>query len=84
MINAYCSTDGKSYERKKQVIVQNDEAIDISLMSGTQFEELIKLLLEADGYHDVIVMGGAGDLGVDLLAKKRKFIWQERTVFVPM
>lgn len=32
-------------------------------MSGTQFEELIKLLLEADGYHDVIVMGGAGDLG---------------------
>lgn len=70
LINAYCSTDGKSYERKKQVIVQNDEAIDISLMSGTQFEELIKLLLEADGYHDVIVMGGAGDLGVDLLAKK--------------
>lgn len=49
--------------KEKQVIVQNDEAIDISLMSGTQFEELIKLLLEADGYHDVIVMGGAGDLG---------------------
>lgn len=70
LIKAYCSTDGKSYERKQNVIIQNDNTVDISLMSGAEFEELIKLLLEADGYHNVIVMGGAGDLGVDLLAKK--------------
>lgn len=70
LIKAYCSTDGKSYEKKTQVVVQNDNAVDISMLSGTEFEDLVKKLLEADGYHDVIPMGGAGDLGVDLLAKK--------------
>lgn len=77
LIKAYCSTDGKSYERKQNVIIQNDNTVDISLMSGTEFEELIKLLLKADGYHNVIVMGGAGDLGVDLLAKKYNSFGEE-------
>lgn len=77
LIKAYCSTDGKSYERKQNVIIQNDNTVDISLMSGTEFEELIKLLLKADGYHNVIVMGGAGDLGVDLLAKKDNSFGEE-------
>lgn len=77
LIKAYCSTDGKSYERKQNAIIQNDNTVDISLMSGTEFEELIKLLLEADGYHNVIVMGGAGDLGVDLLAKKDNSFGEE-------
>lgn len=77
LIKAYCSTDGKSYERKQNVIIQNDNTVDISLMSGAEFEELIKLLLKADGYHNVIVMGGAGDLGVDLLAKKDNSFGEE-------
>lgn len=77
LIKAYCSTDGKSYERKQNVIIQNDNTVDISLMSGAEFEELIKLLLKADGYHNVIVMGGAGDLGVDLLAKKYNSFGEE-------
>lgn len=70
LISAYCSTDGKSYERKRNTIASNEHAIDISVLNGTEFEQLIKKLLEADGYHDVFNTGGAGDLGVDLLAKK--------------
>ena len=31
---------------------------------------LTKKLLTAEGYEDVIVIGGSGDLGVDLVAKK--------------
>lgn len=82
LINAYCSTDGKSYERKQQVVLQNESAVDISILTGTEFEILIKKLLEADGYYDVIPMGGAGDLGVDLLAKKiNSFGIEERYLF---
>lgn len=82
LINAYCSTDGRSYERKQQVVLQNENAVDISMLSGTEFEILIKKLLEADGYYDVIPMGGAGDLGVDLLAKKNNsFGNEERYLF---
>lgn len=70
LISAYCSTDGKSYEKRKMDVVKYEGAIDISLLSGTEFELLIKELLEEDGFHDVFNTGGAGDLGVDLLAKK--------------
>lgn len=37
-------------------------------MTGRQFEERIRLLLEHDGCEDVRVVGGAGDRGADLTA----------------
>jgi restriction system protein len=37
-------------------------------MTGRQFEERIRLLLEQDGCDDVRIVGGAGDRGADLTA----------------
>ena len=37
-------------------------------MTGRQFEERIRLLLEQDGCEDVRIVGGAGDRGADLTA----------------
>ena len=70
LINNYCIIqDGYFVERKYETI-PNENAIDISTLSGTDFELLTKKLLTAEGYEDVIVIGGSGDLGVDLVAKK--------------
>lgn len=37
-------------------------------MTGRQFEQLVARLLRRDGYRDVSVPGGSGDLGADVLA----------------
>ena len=74
LLNAYCSVNGKSYERKVHTVTQNRTSIDISILSGTDFEVLITKLLEAEGYHDILPTGGSGDLGVDILAKKKDSI----------
>jgi restriction system protein len=37
-------------------------------MSGTDFEHLVARLLRRDGWHDVAVSGGSGDLGADVTA----------------
>ena len=39
-------------------------------MSGDDFEHLIERLLDAEGYINIVVQGGAGDLGVDIVASK--------------
>ena len=70
LVRVYCETDGRVYTKKTIAAAQNGDAIDISMLEGTAFEMLIKKLLEADGYTDVVNTGGSGDLGVDLLAKK--------------
>lgn len=38
-------------------------------MSGAAFEHLIARLLRRDGWHDVHVTGGCGDLGADVTAR---------------
>lgn len=70
LIRNYCSLDGKVYEKRSFTFPVSDDAIDISTLEGKELELLIKALLEADGFYDVINTGGSGDLGVDLLAKK--------------
>jgi HJR/Mrr/RecB family endonuclease len=70
LLNNYCTTSGKVYVKKNYGVKVSDKAIDISTLEGSEFEDLIKHLLEADGYSDVVNTGGSGDLGVDLLAKK--------------
>lgn len=70
LINNYCIIqDGYFVERKYEAVL-NKDAVDISTLSGTDFELLTKKLLTAEGYEDVVVIGGSGDLGVDLIAKK--------------
>ncbi len=47
------------------------DAVDFAAtagMTGRQFEERVRLLLEQDGCEDVRVVGGAGDRGADLTA----------------
>jgi len=38
-------------------------------MSGTDFEHLVARLLRRDGWQQVAVAGGAGDLGADVIAR---------------
>lgn len=70
LVKNYCETDGQVYTKKNFSYAANDDATDISTLEGYEFEKLVKKLLEADGYFNVVNIGGAGDLGVDLLAEK--------------
>ena len=70
LINNYCIIQDGYFVERKYEAVPNENAIDISTLSGTDFELLTKKLLTAEGYEDVIVVGGSGDLGVDLVGKK--------------
>lgn len=70
LVKNYCETDGRVYTKKNYTESVKEGSVDISTLEGYEFEHLIKKLLEADGYFDVVNTGGAGDLGVDLLARK--------------
>lgn len=39
-------------------------------LSGSEFEQFSAVLLQKNGYSDVKVLGGSGDQGVDITAKK--------------
>ena len=72
LLENYCSIkDSDKFILKKYTETAPIEAVDVSSMDGYDFEKLTKRLLEAKGYYDVIRIGGAGDRGVDLLAKKK-------------
>lgn len=72
LIENYCNTDEKSsYTRKTRVSASpTEDAIDISMLDGYSFENVLKDLLTSEGFINVIRIGGAGDRGVDLRAKK--------------
>jgi hypothetical protein len=70
LISNYCDLNNGYYVEKKSIVKPSENAIDISQLSGTYFELLVKKLLEADGYLNVVQVGGAGDLGVDIMASK--------------
>ena len=72
LILNYCEKDGQYYVERKDISKPNENAIDISTLSGTDFEILVQSLLKKEGYENVIKMGGAGDLGVDIIASKRQ------------
>lgn len=66
-----------SSDRRVRAAVLADQAGDTggalgfaatAAMTGRQFEERIRLLLEQDGCEDVRIVGGAGDRGADLTA----------------
>lgn len=72
LISNYCQKDGQYYIEREDIRKPNEDAVDISTLSGTDFEILVQGLLKEDGYENVIKMGGAGDLGVDIIASKRQ------------
>ena len=72
LIINYCEKDGQYYVERKDIVKPNEDAIDISTLSGTDFEVLVQGLLQDEGYENVVRMGGAGDLGVDIMATKRQ------------
>lgn len=72
LIANYCQRDGQYFVERKDISKPNEDAIDISTLSGTDFEILVQNLLKEEGYENVIKMGGAGDLGVDIIASKRQ------------
>lgn len=72
LIANYCVLrDGYYVERTGQRR-PNPQAVDVSTLDGTEFELLIKELLIRKGYENVVRIGGAGDLGVDLVAVRRE------------
>ena len=81
LIQNYCAKEDHYYVERKDITKPNEEAVDISTLSGSDFESVVKRLLMADGYDDVFVIGGAGDLGVDLIATKQMGKKKERYLF---
>ncbi|MDN5275369.1 MAG: restriction endonuclease family protein [Candidatus Saccharibacteria bacterium] len=61
-----------NYRKNEQV--RRSGIAEIDLMSGIQFENYLKLLLEQHGYERVRLTT-TYDLGVDLIAKKGENVW---------
>lgn len=72
LILNYCEREGQYYVERTDIVKPKEDAIDISTLSGTDFEILVQGLLKAEGYENVVKMGGAGDLGVDIIASRRQ------------
>lgn len=70
LLEQLCDRNEKYYIRKQIPKTVSTDAVDIIKMDPYAFEALCKKLLLAEGYTDVIIKGGSGDLGVDILAKK--------------
>lgn len=50
------------------VVVGEDGSVDYDALDADEFEQAVAALCERDGCRDVEVVGGAGDLGADVLA----------------
>lgn len=72
LILNYCKLDNGYYIERTDLIKPKEDAVDVSTMTGSDFEVLICELLKKDGYNSVLRRGGAGDLGVDIMAVKHK------------
>lgn len=71
ILSNYCDLTNKDiYVSKNINNLCNDEAIDISVLDGYDFEKLLHDLLIAEGYTNVLLEGRSGDKGVDLIAQK--------------
>jgi DNA modification methylase len=70
LLDNYCIKTENNYILRKYENIKNDGAQDVSQLDGYEFERLITNLLQKMGYKDAARIGGAGDLGVDIIAKK--------------
>lgn len=72
LLDNYCVMDHEEkYFLKKHSASTNTEAQDVSSMDGYEFEDLITKLLKKKGFYDVVRIGGAGDRGIDIMAKQK-------------
>lgn len=55
-------------ERYRILSLQSTEIARYHAMDPRQFEQAVAFLCQRDGCHDVQVVGGAGDLGADVIA----------------
>lgn len=55
--------------RRRQQLARLRGLGDLLVLTPTEFEWAVGALLVAEGYRDVVRIGGAGDLGVDLTAR---------------
>lgn len=73
LLDNYCTMDDQNkYFLKKYHTSVSENAVDVSTMDGYEFEELIKKLLIKKGFYDVVRIGGAGDRGIDIMAKSKE------------
>ena len=81
LILNYCEKDGNYFVERKNINKPNENAVDISSLSGTDFELVVQRLLKKEGFENVVKIGGAGDLGVDIIASKHKGDKLEHYIF---
>ena len=71
LILNYCDKEGDHFVKHVYKDIRKSSAVDVSVLTGTEFEELVRRLLIAEGFEKVVRIGGAGDLGVDVIATKK-------------
>lgn len=72
LIENYCTISNNVFVKRQITNDVNPDSLDISTMDGYEFEDVIKKLLQAKGYTNVVRIGGAGDRGIDLIANDIK------------
>lgn len=70
ILDNYCVISNGYYIKKPIINIGLSHSDDISQYSGTDFEKLMRELLEKEGYLNIILTGGAGDRGVDIICEK--------------
>lgn len=70
LLEQLCDRNDKYYIPLELTEVDTSKAIDLIKMDPYDFEDLCKKLLSKEGFTDIILKGGSGDLGVDIIAKK--------------
>lgn len=71
LLDNYCEVLDGTYVLRQAHNIHDKSAVDISTLDGYELEQLMKELLQAEGYVDVIKTGKAGDRGVDLIATQK-------------
>jgi restriction system protein len=66
--NAYQGHRQRTAEQHRIRMLQSQEIARYHAMAPDEFEHAVAFLCERDGCYDVQVVGGAGDLGADVIA----------------
>lgn len=70
LLEQLCDRNDKYYIPLQLTEVDTSKATDLIKMDPYDFEDLCQKLLSKEGFTDIILKGGSGDLGVDIVAKK--------------
>jgi restriction endonuclease Mrr len=68
-LHALQELERQEKERQEQERIARMKSLgDILVLTPKEFEELTGKILEANGFHDIQIVGGSGDLGIDIFA----------------